>query len=190
MNCSWTVQMLFKFHGNIQICLIIFELVLEVFMKCSKILNTSWTLAGPPQEPCGALCRKFFFSDFKNTVVKGTLTILGGKNNSSVIDTFRVWERKKICRICGKGNRQFNSKLVDSNSISFKMQLCKTIWVYHVYKCNATTVLWATLERILSSLFFSFITQFFVDSSFTGLNPWVQTIILCTHVFHQRHIHT
>jgi hypothetical protein len=29
---------------------------------------------------CG-VSRKIFFSDFKNTVVKGTLTILGGKNN-------------------------------------------------------------------------------------------------------------
>jgi hypothetical protein len=35
------VQMLFKFHGNIQIFLIIFELVLEVFMNCSNFLNCS-----------------------------------------------------------------------------------------------------------------------------------------------------
>ncbi len=82
------VQMFFKFHGNIQIFLIIFELVLEVFMNCSNFLNCSWTLQkGRPS--AGAVRSTFFlrrqpqnfFSDFKNTVVKGTLTILGGKNN-------------------------------------------------------------------------------------------------------------
>ncbi len=42
------VQMLFKFHGNIQIFLIIFELVLEVFMNSSKNLN-SFFLRRQPQ---------------------------------------------------------------------------------------------------------------------------------------------
>ena len=73
--------MVFEFHGNIQIFLIIFELILELFMK-SK---------GPP-ELRGVFfsvssTEIFFFPDFKNTVAKGTLTILGGKNNLSVIDT-------------------------------------------------------------------------------------------------------
>jgi hypothetical protein len=66
---SWTVhelfKLVFKFHGNIQIFLIIFELVLGVFMNSSKNLNSSY--------------HKFFFSDFKNTVVKGTLTIFRRK---------------------------------------------------------------------------------------------------------------
>jgi hypothetical protein len=44
------------------------------------------SLHGTPLEPYGTLfftelAANFFFSDFKNTVGKGTLKILGGQNN-------------------------------------------------------------------------------------------------------------
>ncbi len=69
--------MVFKFHGNIQIFLNIFELVLEVFMNSSKkfeqFMNSS--KVGPPPEPLGVLFfasrqPQFFFSDFKNTMTQ------------------------------------------------------------------------------------------------------------------------
>ncbi len=121
----------------------------------------------PPRDSAGAVrntffygvSRKFFFLGFQEHGRQGYLEDFRRTKQlicHGHVDDLR--NEKNLIQYVGRETDSLIPKLVDSSRISFKMQLCKTIWVYHVYKCNASTVLWATHGGIFSSLFFIFIT--------------------------------
>ena len=80
-----------------------FEPVFELFMNSSKkveqFMNSSKSESLLRIRAEHIFLRRqpqFFFLDFKNTVVKGTLTILGGKKSQSIIDTLTTSGTKKM----------------------------------------------------------------------------------------------